>query len=147
MAALRGQLRALAAAAGADPPPFAAGASSSSGAASSSSTGSSGAGAPRVDWAALERVFSRAAAADARGEVPGAFTCPLTMEVFRDPVTTPCGQTYERAALLEHLERVGAFDPVTRAKTAASDVRPNVAMRAAVAVYLEEHGWAWRECY
>jgi hypothetical protein len=28
-----------------------------------------------------------------------------------------------------------------------ADVRPNIAMRNAVQLYLEEHGWAWHECY
>lgn len=32
--------------------------------------------------------------------------CPLTMEVFRDPVITPAGHSYERKSLLEHLEKV-----------------------------------------
>jgi hypothetical protein len=65
------------------------------------------AGAAGVDWAALDRVFTRAAAPDTRGEVPSAFTCPLTMEVYRDPVTSASGHTYERAALVEHLAKVG----------------------------------------
>ena len=34
------------------------------------------------------------------------FTCPLTMETFRDPAITKYGQSYERAVLLEHLSKV-----------------------------------------
>lgn len=43
--------------------------------------------------------------------------------------------------------QVGAWDPITRAPMALSDVRPNIAIRNAVALYLEEHGWAWHECF
>jgi hypothetical protein len=262
MEALRAQLHALAAAArgaapgsGAPQPAAAAAAAAGTGAAAGGQQegGGSGGGAAAaaeaelgVDWAALERVFSRAAAPDARGEVPSAFTCPLTMEVYRDPVvggpaagrpvalvfsgaplgtasacsppplraagapgspqhctppfrlpptrqTSASGHTYERAALVEHLTKVlsrgqarrlarpnghvlldkgskatgsllhgpsrtppqpfpappqvGAFEPITRAPMTLADVRPNIAMRSAVTLYLEEHAWAWHECY
>ena len=40
------------------------------------------------------------------GEPAAAFTCPLTVEVFRDPVMTPSGLSYERSALVEHLRKV-----------------------------------------
>jgi STIP1 family protein 1 len=76
------------------------------------------AGAAEVNWVALDRVFERAARADTRGEVPSAFTCPLTMEVFRDPVVSKSGHTYERAALTEHIAKVGTrcrlFGPAER---------------------------------
>lgn len=39
-------------------------------------------------------------------QVPSVFTCPLTMETFRDPAITKYGQSYERAVLLEHLSKV-----------------------------------------
>jgi hypothetical protein len=38
----------------------------------------------------------------------------LLLQVFRDPVITPSGFSYERSALLEHLSRVGKFDPISR---------------------------------
>ena len=31
------------------------------------------------------------------------------MEVFRDPVMTPSGLSYERSALMEHLRKVGTL--------------------------------------
>jgi hypothetical protein len=81
-------------------------------------------------------------------QVPSAYVCPLTMEVFRDPVITPAGEwgtrvldpslragycsilrigctlaghSYERGAILEHLRKLGEFDPISR------DVRVTVA--------------------
>lgn len=69
------------------------------------------------------------------------------LQVFRDPVIAgSSGCSYERNALLEHLAKVGPFDPVTRCALTAGEVRPNVSLRAAVASYLQEHPWAWAEC-
>jgi U-box domain len=56
----------------------------------------------------LEEVFAIAAKADHEDEADGAYTCTLTMEPFRDPVITPDGNSYEKAALLEHLAKACA---------------------------------------
>ena len=98
------------------------------------------------DHAAWDALFERAAQVDQVGEVPSAFTCPLTMEVFREPVLTPSGNSYERSALLEHLAKVGKWDPLSRVPMSESDVRPNIALRNSTEHYLNEHPWAWREC-
>ena len=45
-------------------------------------------------------------ARDQAGDADFVFTCGLTMEPFRDPVVTPDGNSYERAALIEHLHKV-----------------------------------------
>jgi len=39
-------------------------------------------------------------------QVPEHLCCNITMDMFRDPVVTPSGVTYERSVILEHLERV-----------------------------------------
>lgn len=54
----------------------------------------------------LDQVFLAAKQSITAGEPASAFTCPLTMEVFRDPVMAPSGLSYERSALLEHLRKV-----------------------------------------
>ena len=54
----------------------------------------------------LKAVFDRVAHRDKEDEADGAYTCTLTMEPFRDPVMTKEGNSYERAALLEHLKKV-----------------------------------------
>ncbi|GFR45744.1 hypothetical protein Agub_g7160, partial [Astrephomene gubernaculifera] len=94
------------------------------------------------DWAEL---FRAAACQDQPREAPSQFTCPLTMEIFRDPVVTPSGRSYERSALLEHLKKVGRFDPITRQPLCEEQCAPNVSLRAAIEGYLEEHPWAWGE--
>ncbi len=58
---------------------------------------------------------------------------------------TPSGHSYERAALLEHLAKVGSFDPISRVQMTESDVRPNLQLRAATQSYLDSHAYAWSE--
>ena len=41
------------------------------------------------------------------GRVDSTFTCPLTLQIFRDPVLAPSGQSYERSTITEWLQ-VGA---------------------------------------
>ncbi|GLI66757.1 hypothetical protein VaNZ11_010723 [Volvox africanus] len=94
------------------------------------------------EWTAL---FNAAAWQDTAVEAPSQFTCPLTMEIFRDPVVVPSGRSYERSALLEHLKKVGRFDPITRQHLAEEQLVPNVSLRAAIELYLEEHPWGWGE--
>ncbi len=43
---------------------------------------------------------------DQQSEPPSCFMCPLTMSIYRDPVTCESGMTYERSVLLEHLAKV-----------------------------------------
>lgn len=93
----------------------------------------------------LEEVFRRAGEQDQPKEVPSCLTCVLTMEVFRDPVVCPSGFSYERSDLMEHLERVGAFDPITREPIEKSQLVKNLNLRSNAHLYLNEHPWAWKD--
>ncbi|KAG6592568.1 E3 ubiquitin-protein ligase CHIP [Phytophthora cinnamomi] len=73
------------------------------------------------------------------GEVPDYFTCPISMEIMHDPVTTPNGVSYERQCLEEHLRRNGAVDPLTRKKLTLDMLRPNTSLRAAIQDYLDKN--------
>ncbi len=78
--------------------------------------------------------------------MPSAFTCPLTLEPFRDPVITPAGHSYERTALLDHLGRSDT-DPIARTvRVRQQDLIPNLNLRNAVQAYLDEHPYAWGDC-
>ncbi|KAG2272646.1 hypothetical protein Bca52824_067201 [Brassica carinata] len=93
---------------------------------------------------ALDRVFEKAAEEDKPTEVPDCLCCNITLEIFRDPVISPSGVTYERAAILEHINKVGKFDPITREELDPSKLVPNLAIKEAVAAYLEKHVWAYK---
>nr|XP_043610006.1 E3 ubiquitin-protein ligase CHIP-like [Erigeron canadensis] len=94
--------------------------------------------------AALKLVFDKAAEADTPTDVPDYLCCKITLDIFRDPVITPSGLTYERAVILDHLEKVGKFDPITRETLFASQLIPNLAIKEAVEAFLEKHGWAYK---
>ncbi|KAL4587911.1 hypothetical protein LXL04_000788 [Taraxacum kok-saghyz] len=93
---------------------------------------------------ALKLVFEKAAEADVPTEVPDYLCCKITLDIFRDPVITPSGLTYERAVILDHLEKVGKFDPITRESLVQSQLVPNMAIKEAVGAFLEKHGWAYK---
>mmetsp|Transcript_18703 Transcript_18703/g.44831 ORF Transcript_18703/g.44831 Transcript_18703/m.44831 type:complete len:104 (+) Transcript_18703:559-870(+) len=77
--------------------------------------------------------------------VPDYFCCQITMEIMLDPVTTPCGITYERNILVDHLRKVGKFDPVTRKPLDVHQLSPNLALKEAISDFLEANPWAY-EC-
>ncbi|KAL6857140.1 hypothetical protein ACP4OV_018522 [Aristida adscensionis] len=106
--------------------------------------GNPGADAPKEQLNELEEVFRRAAKADTPTDVPDHLCCKITLDIFRDPVITPSGITYERAVLLDHLHTVGKFDPVTREALEPHQLVPNLAIKDAVHAFLSEHGWAYK---
>jgi tetratricopeptide (TPR) repeat protein len=53
------------------------------------------------------------------------FCCPLTLEIYKDPYITPNGNTFEHAALIQHLNEVGNFDPLTREYLDENMIIPN----------------------
>ncbi|CAH9118313.1 unnamed protein product [Cuscuta epithymum] len=93
---------------------------------------------------ALNLVFERASEDDTPTEVPDYLCCKITLEIFRDPVITPSGFTYERAIILNHLQKVGNFDPITREPVNTCQLVPNLAIKEAVQVYLAKHRWAYK---
>lgn len=92
----------------------------------------------------LSEVFDKAAESNRPAEIPDYLTCKITMEILKDPVITPSGITYEKSALLEHLQKVGEFDPVTRELLRADQIIPNFAIKAAASAYLKDNGWAYK---
>ena len=53
---------------------------------------------------------------------------------------------FDDIAMVSALQ-VGEFDPITRVALRSDQVVPNIALRSATLHYLEEHPWAWLECY
>lgn len=60
--------------------------------------------------------------------------CPLTLDLFSDPVVTPYGFTYERGALLAHLG-YSQTDPLHRGRLTADQIVANIAVRHATEAY------------
>ncbi|XP_065187000.1 E3 ubiquitin-protein ligase CHIP-like [Sycon ciliatum] len=75
-------------------------------------------------------------------EVPDNLCCQISYEVMRDPVITPSGVSYDRSSIQEHLERVGHFDPLTRAPLTHNDLIPNLALKEVIEDFLAKNEWA-----
>lgn len=75
-------------------------------------------------------------------EVPDQLCGKISFEIMRDPVITPSGITYDKRDIEEHLQRVGHFDPVTRAELKADQLIPNLAIKEVIDDFLEKNGWA-----
>ena len=74
---------------------------------------------------------------------PSTFFCTISMELMRDPVLLPTGQTYERRAIEEWLSRGGASGarcPATGVEL-EPDVKliPNLAMRQSIEEWAAAH--------
>ena len=48
---------------------------------------------------------------DIRNSYPAEFVCPLTLNLFKEPVTTRYGETYEKEAIESYLRDVAEQDP------------------------------------
>ena len=66
--------------------------------------------------------------------VPDHLLCPIGLSIFKDPVVTRCGHTFERSAIKVAL-RVSPMCPVCRKKVRLSDLTTNYGIKASV----EEH--------
>lgn len=75
-------------------------------------------------------------------DVPDCLCGRISFEIMREPVITPSGITYDRKGILEHLQRVGHFDPVTRTDLKENQLIPNLAMKEVIDNYIEENPWA-----
>ena len=62
---------------------------------------------------------------------PQALICPITNQLFDTPVVTPEGNTFERHALLQHIQNKGT-DPLSHTRLSKADLIPNHAIADAV---------------
>ncbi|VDH89038.1 E3 ubiquitin-protein ligase CHIP-like [Mytilus galloprovincialis] len=75
-------------------------------------------------------------------DVPDYLCGKISFELMREPVITPSGITYDKKDIVEHLQRVGHFDPVTRTDLTQDQLIPNLAMKEVIDTFLEENPWA-----
>ena len=62
-------------------------------------------------------------------DYPEHLVCPLTMELFQDPVTTLFGNIYESKAIEDHLRSGKNYDPLTFRELDEDELRPNNAIK------------------
>ncbi|ENH69007.1 STIP1 like proteiny and U box-containing protein 1 [Fusarium oxysporum f. sp. cubense race 1] len=90
----------------------------------------------------IKEIFERARAdGEKKREVPDWAIDDISFGFMVDPVMTKTGKSYERASIMEHLNRHHS-DPLTREPLVPSELRPNLALKQACEEFLEQNGWA-----
>jgi hypothetical protein len=74
---------------------------------------------------------------DVENDMDIPYACPLTATWISDPVITPYGFTYERAALMQWLSLTSPTDPHSQQPLTADQLIPNRAIRAASATFAQ----------
>lgn len=99
-------------------------------------------GARATDAAAVASVQASALPAalvariDNTTDHPDEFVCPISQELMTDPVIAMDGHSYERSAITEWLER-RLSSPMTNQPMPDKQLFPNIALRNAIARYIE----------
>ena len=63
--------------------------------------------------------------------IPEEYLCPITKDVMEDPVCSPDGHTYERIAIIQHLEHEGK-SPMTRQEMSEGQLMPNRVLKSII---------------
>ncbi|XP_021997634.1 putative E3 ubiquitin-protein ligase LIN-1 isoform X1 [Helianthus annuus] len=76
----------------------------------------------------------------AQSRPPKDFVCPITTQIFTDPVTLETGQTYERKAIEEWMRRGNTTCPITR-QPLFSNILPktNYVLKRLITSWREQH--------
>ncbi|KAI4346167.1 hypothetical protein L6164_013240 [Bauhinia variegata] len=76
----------------------------------------------------------------ARSRPPKDFVCPITSQIFSDPVTLETGQTYERKAIQEWLKTGNTTCPITRQRLSATTLpKTNYVLKRLITSWKEQH--------
>ncbi|XP_050226972.1 putative E3 ubiquitin-protein ligase LIN-1 [Mercurialis annua] len=71
---------------------------------------------------------------------PKDFVCPITSQLFNDPVTLETGQTYERKAIQEWLKRGNTTCPITRQPLSADSLpKTNYVLKRLITSWKEQY--------
>ncbi|KAJ4843659.1 hypothetical protein Tsubulata_010162 [Turnera subulata] len=75
-----------------------------------------------------------------RSRPPKDFVCPITGQLFNDPVTLETGQTYERKAIQEWLKRGNTTCPITRQPLSANSLpKTNYVLKRLITSWKEQY--------
>ncbi|XP_058074307.1 putative E3 ubiquitin-protein ligase LIN-1 [Magnolia sinica] len=78
--------------------------------------------------------------ASGRQTPPKDFVCPITSHLFVDPVTLETGQTYERKAIQEWVDRGNSTCPITRQKLQSTQLpKTNYVLKRLIASWQEQN--------
>lgn len=97
----------------------------------------------RMHLSTVRRALDAHRASLVAPRAPEYLQCAISLELLREPVITPCGHTFERSCIEDHLRRGHHFNPVSRAPLALEQLVPNLAVKAAVEAFLAAHPGAY----
>ncbi|XP_025207521.1 E3 ubiquitin-protein ligase CHIP-like [Melanaphis sacchari] len=66
--------------------------------------------------------------------------------ILKNPVITPCGLSYDRKDIEEHLMNIGNFDPVSHQPLTVNQLIPNLALKEIVELFIKENEWVNNYC-
>ena len=70
---------------------------------------------------------------------PDEFLCPITLELFREPVIAADNNTYERSAILRWFRDGRRTSPTTNKKLKTIQVQPNITLRGSINSFLQKN--------
>lgn len=73
------------------------------------------------------------------GSPPRSFLCPISADLFADPVVTADGQTYDRASIERHFAGGRITSPLTNLPLPSRVLVPNIVLRGAISEWREQH--------
>lgn len=65
--------------------------------------------------------------------------------LLKDPVCNEHGHSYSKIAYLQYLQENGGKDPITSKPVKKNIMYPNINVKKAVEMFLEEHPWTYDE--
>jgi len=71
-------------------------------------------------------------------DIPQEFLCPLTLQVFENPLVNMYGMNYERSAIVEWLDRGNQVCPLTRRPLSLSGLIHNHALKTRIMIWKAE---------
>jgi pyridoxal/pyridoxine/pyridoxamine kinase len=72
-------------------------------------------------------------------EVPQDYICPLTLEIYNDPVFADDGHTYEREEIQKWIDSGKKISPNSGAEMTSTKLISNHKMRSLVSSWKDEH--------
>ncbi|CAB9503903.1 Putative E3 ubiquitin-protein ligase LIN [Seminavis robusta] len=73
--------------------------------------------------------------------IPSEFICPLTLQLFENPLLSRHGMNYERSAIVEWLDLGNDTCPLTRQPLKLSGLIHNKHLKNKIELWKQENGW------
>ena len=70
---------------------------------------------------------------------PDDFLCPITLELFREPVIAADNNTYERSAILRWFRDGNRSSPITNQNLKNTQIQPNIALLGSINSFLQKN--------